>query len=423
LYWEHAWPQDVEPPEQNIEQFIRAKYERKQYAMPGAIPDPDTLGPRETPTVVAEKVAESKQNPVFAAFQDFPQSSNKFAAFQDIPQSTPSNSSLPLFKAFDSIPSKEIKPSVTANLPSFAAFGPNTVTSPAKPTQQDIKSNILSLYANSPSQSTFPTPVVVKAETPVTFPPSNAGTNVNDLAGLFGNMNSLNNNTVEKKQTNVQNNDLFGLFDNGNVKNVSQPPKSTNLLDFSTNVQKPSEKTASASQNGMFFQNAKVAEPKSNLRDFSTIQPKENVTVAVPPPKQDDEWGSFSTVPAVTSSVNTSVTHALEAKIPVNASFPSFSSGQEWGNTAIPPVEKPVAMSQTVTDVKPVIQQPQASNSWGDSDTKTWPQETATTSQAAGWAAHSPWAEPNQVEPMAMNVTPSSVSSFPPVENEWSDFQ
>ncbi|KAI8912473.1 hypothetical protein EDD86DRAFT_178838, partial [Gorgonomyces haynaldii] len=43
LYWEHAWAKDLEPPEHTIEQWIRAKYERKQYAMNGPIPDPDTL--------------------------------------------------------------------------------------------------------------------------------------------------------------------------------------------------------------------------------------------------------------------------------------------------------------------------------------------------------------------------------------------
>lgn len=42
LYWEHTW--SGEPPENTIEQWIRAKYERKQYAMKGPVPDPDSLG-------------------------------------------------------------------------------------------------------------------------------------------------------------------------------------------------------------------------------------------------------------------------------------------------------------------------------------------------------------------------------------------
>jgi stromal membrane-associated protein len=44
LYWEHEWPKDMQPSDRNMDQFIRAKYERKQYAMKGEIPDPSTLG-------------------------------------------------------------------------------------------------------------------------------------------------------------------------------------------------------------------------------------------------------------------------------------------------------------------------------------------------------------------------------------------
>ncbi|KAI9017596.1 hypothetical protein BC832DRAFT_572634, partial [Gaertneriomyces semiglobifer] len=43
LYWEHELPPDFTPDESRIDQFIRAKYERKQYAMKGPIPDPDSL--------------------------------------------------------------------------------------------------------------------------------------------------------------------------------------------------------------------------------------------------------------------------------------------------------------------------------------------------------------------------------------------
>ena len=42
-YWEHDLPPNMEPPEGRIEQWIRAKYERKQFAAKGPIPDPDAL--------------------------------------------------------------------------------------------------------------------------------------------------------------------------------------------------------------------------------------------------------------------------------------------------------------------------------------------------------------------------------------------
>lgn len=42
-YWESLLPTASSVSDANIEQFIRAKYERKQYVMSGPIPDPDTL--------------------------------------------------------------------------------------------------------------------------------------------------------------------------------------------------------------------------------------------------------------------------------------------------------------------------------------------------------------------------------------------
>lgn len=44
FYWEYAWPKDSTPSEKNMDNFIRAKYERKQYAKSLDVPDPSTLG-------------------------------------------------------------------------------------------------------------------------------------------------------------------------------------------------------------------------------------------------------------------------------------------------------------------------------------------------------------------------------------------
>ncbi|KAJ3045041.1 hypothetical protein HK097_001310, partial [Rhizophlyctis rosea] len=62
-YWEKELPPNMEPPESNIEQWIRAKYERKQYAGKGPIPDPDTLPLPEGVVNVPSAVTQQKQAP------------------------------------------------------------------------------------------------------------------------------------------------------------------------------------------------------------------------------------------------------------------------------------------------------------------------------------------------------------------------
>lgn len=44
LYWGHGLPSGHTPDEARIDQFVRAKYEHKQFAMPGKMPEPETLG-------------------------------------------------------------------------------------------------------------------------------------------------------------------------------------------------------------------------------------------------------------------------------------------------------------------------------------------------------------------------------------------
>ncbi|KAJ1339330.1 hypothetical protein BSLG_006031 [Batrachochytrium salamandrivorans] len=94
LYWEHDWPRDMEPPESNIDQFIRAKYERKQYCMKGPIPDPDTLGVGNTRKDVA-------------------------VAWHE--RTDACSTSFPKFASFASIPSQSIQPLHASQLPSGSA--------------------------------------------------------------------------------------------------------------------------------------------------------------------------------------------------------------------------------------------------------------------------------------------------------------
>ncbi|KAJ3200770.1 SPARC- modular calcium-binding protein 2, partial [Dinochytrium kinnereticum] len=42
-YWEYELPPNMEPPESSIDPWIRAKYDRKQYAMKGPIPNPEDI--------------------------------------------------------------------------------------------------------------------------------------------------------------------------------------------------------------------------------------------------------------------------------------------------------------------------------------------------------------------------------------------
>ncbi|TPX36372.1 hypothetical protein SmJEL517_g01555 [Synchytrium microbalum] len=135
MYWEAQMPAGMTPPEQAIEQWIRGKYERKQYATPGGIPDPDTLplpeGVAEAKIPAAPKkavvpVAASTPTTALPQQQSTPADNNLFASFSSVTtQQQPVTSTVDPRAAIMSLYSNN---SPTASVPSFAAFGNNNNT-------------------------------------------------------------------------------------------------------------------------------------------------------------------------------------------------------------------------------------------------------------------------------------------------------
>ncbi|KAJ3023830.1 hypothetical protein HKX48_000518 [Thoreauomyces humboldtii] len=162
-YWEHDLPPNFTPPEHTIDQFIRAKYERKQYAMKGPIPDPDTLkatdGAAGAPatTVPATRTSPpmarlSKQGSVAAV----PQA--QFANFAAVP--TAAAASAPVATPAPAKPT--VAPVQTASDQLFEAFSGGqpqqaTVSPQAQQQQQGaLKNSILSLYGNASTTASSP---------------------------------------------------------------------------------------------------------------------------------------------------------------------------------------------------------------------------------------------------------------------------
>ncbi|RKO90335.1 hypothetical protein BDK51DRAFT_52422 [Blyttiomyces helicus] len=122
----------------NIDQWIRAKYERKQYAKKGPIPDPDTLplpdGVAPPQTYAPAPTPQAKPatpQPAFANFAAAP------APATTAPKSSASDD---LFSVFQSPPSTT----------------PTAALQPQQGQQAGLKSSILSLYA-TPAQQQAPT--------------------------------------------------------------------------------------------------------------------------------------------------------------------------------------------------------------------------------------------------------------------------
>ncbi|KAJ3331168.1 hypothetical protein HDU76_003865 [Blyttiomyces sp. JEL0837] len=158
-YWEHELPPNFEPPESNIEQWIRAKYERKQYAKKGPIPDPDDIplpdgiAPAQlSGTVAAKKVVITpslQQQSSSASIR-----SNEALVGPSSAASTP-----PVPQKMTAVPQQDTS-STSAAQDLFAAFQTAPVTSvngqPAGTAA--LKANIMSLYT-APPQVGFGSPM------------------------------------------------------------------------------------------------------------------------------------------------------------------------------------------------------------------------------------------------------------------------
>ncbi|TPX62116.1 hypothetical protein PhCBS80983_g00645 [Powellomyces hirtus] len=159
-YWEHDLPANFTPPENTIDQFIRAKYERKQYAMKGPIPDPDTLKGDESSANVASSAtsAPHRTSPPMARLTKQgsatasapPQAQFATFAAPGAPAATPAPANPPAQSAADQL---------------FEVFSGAPQSQQSQTTQQSqqqqqqpgaLKNSILSLYGNAPTSTGSP---------------------------------------------------------------------------------------------------------------------------------------------------------------------------------------------------------------------------------------------------------------------------
>jgi len=195
-YWESELPKDMKIPESDVEKFIRAKYERKQYAAKGPIPDPESIQSGGSGVPVS-----ASSLPKTAAVA--PQASLFDAPKTYVPApATQSSASDDLFAAFQSAPAAQSNPA-----PSAAING-------------SAKANILSLY-NSPSSSPAKTNIPFANNSFANFgaPPQQQQTPLN-----FSPMQPL--------QQPQQHNNSFSAFGSFGGNNMQQPNNSGGFGTF-----------------------------------------------------------------------------------------------------------------------------------------------------------------------------------------------
>ncbi|KAI8803346.1 hypothetical protein BJ742DRAFT_829431 [Cladochytrium replicatum] len=180
-YWENELPSGIEPPESAIDQWIRAKYERKQYAKKGAIPDPETIplpagvNPIEVCVFMIHRF--SLSNILLCMQINFTDSKKvpTAAKVASVPTSPPKATPPPASSAtadllFGDAPASKLSPAKSASDDLFAAFqtAPVSATSgqtaapiagsasPAPNSADSLKMSILSLYKQAPAAGISP---------------------------------------------------------------------------------------------------------------------------------------------------------------------------------------------------------------------------------------------------------------------------
>ncbi|KAI8806167.1 hypothetical protein BJ742DRAFT_371383 [Cladochytrium replicatum] len=160
-YWENELPAGIEPPESAIDQWIRAKYERKQYAKKGGIPNADTIPLPAGVNPIEINFSDSKKVPTAAKVASAPISPPKSTPspappatvdllFGDAPASKPEvakSASDDLFAAFQTAP---------AAAPARIATPTAGSASPAPNSADTLKMSILSLYKQPPAGGIAP---------------------------------------------------------------------------------------------------------------------------------------------------------------------------------------------------------------------------------------------------------------------------
>ncbi|KAI9353326.1 hypothetical protein DFJ73DRAFT_642244, partial [Zopfochytrium polystomum] len=137
FYWEGELPPNFEPPESGMDQWIRAKYDRKQYVRKGPIPNPEDIPLPEGVSAIqitGAPTSTKRAPPVVASVLSSPPKPATPAAASS--PAKPATSAEDLFEAFQSPP--------TPSAPAAAGSASPQVGS-------NLKANIMSLYTAPPA--------------------------------------------------------------------------------------------------------------------------------------------------------------------------------------------------------------------------------------------------------------------------------
>ncbi|KAI9303167.1 hypothetical protein BJ944DRAFT_268837 [Cunninghamella echinulata] len=237
LYWE-ANLKDMKPNENNIDMWIRSKYEGKKWAMKGPIPDPSTLGGGSTSSVAQPQVKSPKATPKEPVKTTVKPKQTEFSSLDDFFGSSPS-SSTNTNTTNNNAAVIQLQGADFFSSPSSPSTNNNNSNNASKepPKQQfDFKSSILSLYNQQPAASFTPT--------------------MNNNNNQFmGQTNNINNNGNYQQQ-------LFGLSSSTTTPTASQPiqqsqdnvwgsfvsSSATNSNSFTSSVPLTSQPTIQGSQ-------------------------------------------------------------------------------------------------------------------------------------------------------------------------------
>lgn len=233
FYWEFGCtPKPFEPEESKIESFIRAKYERKAYVRPGAVPSASEIDNLMSGTGTTSHGAPQQQ-------------------LQQPPQQQQFHSNQQQIFSLQSPPKQE----TSAPLPS--------IEKPPVPLQttSNAKSNIMSLYSQAPAIPQNPAGVFAQNSSNMYYPGNNPAMPSNGMHNIGGNFSQQQ--QQQHPTVRNQNSDDFGNFQGFNGNNQSS---FGNFQSFNNQQSfKPQN-----SNNNMF------AQPMMNpLGNFSNPQPQQ----------------------------------------------------------------------------------------------------------------------------------------------------
>lgn len=292
-----------------MEQWIRAKYERRQYAARGPIPNPDDIPlpaelqvpgsqpPANRPTTAQPTILNNKQQPTKAPVQNL-MNDDMFEAFQEAP----------------------------------ILQGPPVMARPTSPVKNNIHNDIMSMFNNPTKQLTQQSPVVVNQVTSqnsymnqfadfnaapqISHAPISATYNTQHASvqpsqtqmsnmsfGTEVPMSTFNMTPLQPNQLNMTGSQQQPTMNNGSFQVHQAPPKpapiiqqSTGIASFTSFNQNPIQPAMSAYGN---FSQAPVAQ--NTLNQFGTPAPLMNTNAfgsfaqAQSPTQQ--AYGSFTQAP------------------------------------------------------------------------------------------------------------------------------